>query len=85
MTRQQRRRNVQGVFRVARPDLVRDRVILLVDDVMTTGATVSACAVKLNRAGARHVEVLTFARPLRDVLNISAEMARQGAKRDGTY
>jgi ComF family protein len=85
MTRQQRRRNAQGAFRVARPDLVRDRVILLVDDVMTTGATVSACAVKLNRAGARHVEVLTFARPLRDVQNISAGMVRQGAKRDGTY
>jgi ComF family protein len=85
MTRQQRQKNVQGAFRVARPDLVCDRIVLLVDDVMTTGATVSACAVKLNRAGARHVEVLTFARPLRDVQNLGAEMVRRGDKRDGTY
>lgn len=66
LTRRQRQKNVAGAFRVARPDTVRGRHVVLVDDVMTTGATVSACAVKLKRAGARHVEVLTFARTLRD-------------------
>jgi ComF family protein len=66
LTRKQRQQNVQGAFRVARPELVKGRAIVLVDDVMTTGATVSACAAKLKRAGARHVEVLTFAKTLRD-------------------
>jgi ComF family protein len=66
LSRRQRQKNVAGAFRVARPDAVHGRHVVLVDDVMTTGATVSACAVKLKRAGARHVEVLTFARTLRD-------------------
>jgi ComF family protein len=66
LTRRQRQKNVAGAFRVARPDVVRGQHVVLVDDVMTTGATVSACAAKLKRAGARHVEVLTFAKTLRD-------------------
>lgn len=60
-----RRRNVRGAFRVARPDAVKDRTVLLVDDVFTTGATVSACARALKRAGARKVLVLTIARVVR--------------------
>jgi predicted amidophosphoribosyltransferase len=39
--------------------------VLLVDDVYTTGATVSAAATALRRAGARQVEVVTFARTVR--------------------
>jgi predicted amidophosphoribosyltransferase len=41
------------------------RSVLLVDDVYTTGATVSAAATALRRAGARHVDVVTFARTMR--------------------
>ena len=59
--REERRRNVQGAF-VA--ESVRGRV-LLVDDVYTTGATVSAAASALRRAGASSVEVVTFARAVR--------------------
>jgi ComF family protein len=66
LNRRQRQKNVQGAFRVARPELIRGRTVVLIDDVMTTGATVAACAARLNRAGARHVEVLTYARALRD-------------------
>ena len=57
-----RRENVRGVFAVTAPERVRDRVMILVDDVMTTGATLSSCATALKRAGARQVLGLTLAR-----------------------
>jgi len=57
-----RRRNVAGAFRsTARPP----SRVLLVDDVYTTGATVSAAASALRAAGAREIVVLTFARAIR--------------------
>jgi predicted amidophosphoribosyltransferase len=58
-----RRESVAGVFAVTRPRLIQGHSILLVDDVFTTGATVSACASQLKEAGARDVFVLTVARP----------------------
>jgi ComF family protein len=57
-----RRENVSGVFSVARPEEVRDRTVVVVDDVMTTGATLSACAAALKRAGASRVLALSLAR-----------------------
>jgi len=58
-----RARNVAGAFRVpsAFRDAIKDRRILLVDDVYTTGATVKACAGVLRRAGAGGIDVLAFA------------------------
>ena len=57
-----RRRNVRGAFAVPRPERVRGRILVLVDDVYTTGATLRACAEALRRAGAAEVRVLTLAR-----------------------
>lgn len=59
-----RRRNVQGAFRVrgTAKGRLRGARVLLVDDVLTTGATAEACAMALKRAGARCVDVLTLAR-----------------------
>ena len=68
MTRRQRMDNVQAAFRVAeRPGAdARGRRVLLVDDVLTTGATVNAAARVLLRAGAAAVDVLVFARVVPD-------------------
>jgi predicted amidophosphoribosyltransferase len=55
---------VQGAFRLSPSGkaAVAGRRLILVDDVITTGATVDACARALLRAGAAEVNVLTFAR-----------------------
>jgi len=57
-----RRRNVRGAFASCRAPPAR---VVLVDDVYTTGATASEAARTLLRAGARHVDVVTFARTVR--------------------
>jgi predicted amidophosphoribosyltransferase len=58
----ERRRNVRGAFRALERTPAR---LILVDDVYTSGATVSAAASALRKAGARRVEVVTFARAVR--------------------
>lgn len=64
LSRPQRADNVQGAFRVAgeQKAAVAGRRVLLIDDVLTSGATVDACARALLRAGAARVDVLVFAR-----------------------
>lgn len=57
-----RRANVAGAFEVTRPEDVTGRRLLLVDDVLTTGATVGAAARALKAAGAETVGVLVLAR-----------------------
>lgn len=64
MGRGERGRNVRGAFAVpaSRAGAVQGKRVLLIDDVMTTGATVSECAAALLNAGAAAVDVLTLAR-----------------------
>ena len=64
LSRQQRASNVQGAFKVApdRQALIAGRRVVLIDDVLTSGATVDACARALLRAKAASVDVLVFAR-----------------------
>ena len=64
LTASQRQRNVSGAFAVPErlAGAVAGRRIVLVDDVITTGATIDACARCLRRAGAASVDVLAFAR-----------------------
>jgi ComF family protein len=67
LSRAERLRNVTGAFAVPprRRAAVAGKRILLVDDVMTTGATVEACARALRKAGASHVDVACLARVVR--------------------
>jgi ComF family protein len=58
----ERRAQVADAFLVREPRRVRGRRLLLVDDVMTTGATFGACATALREAGAAHISVLALAR-----------------------
>lgn len=65
LTRHQRRENLRGAFRVNRPEKIANSEVLLVDDVFTTGTTVSECARILRRGGAARVWVATVARTLK--------------------
>ena len=62
LTKSQRRANVRGVFDLRSGVSLQGARVLLVDDVFTTGATASACAKVLKRAGAARVTLLTVAR-----------------------
>ena len=65
LTPQQRRKNVRGAFKVSDPSAVRGKHVLLVDDILTTGATARAAAQSLIKAGAASVYVATLARARR--------------------
>jgi ComF family protein len=64
LSRKERASNVQGAFKVAadRQSLIHGRRVVLIDDVLTSGATADACARALLRAKAASVDVLVFAR-----------------------
>jgi ComF family protein len=78
LTREERVANLRDAFRVTTPELVKGRTVIVVDDVMTTGTTVSECARVLKKAGAERVWAVTVARTLKDaVLPESAECGKQ--------
>jgi len=62
LSRRARGKNVARAFYVARPGEILGKDVLLVDDVLTTGATANACARALLRAGAQSVRIITVAR-----------------------
>ena len=76
LTNSNRRKNVSGAFRVAaryrENGALSGKRILLIDDVMTTGATGAACARALKRAGASSVTLLTLARTDRRFVSLDA-------------
>ena len=72
----ERRKNVAGAFRVRSQRAIQGRRVLLIDDVMTTGATASACALALKRGGATSVTLLALARVDRRLFEPAGENAR---------
>ena len=78
LTNAKRRVNVAGAFAVRKNVRLDGARVLLVDDVLTTGATAAACARALKRAGAAHVALLALARTDRRVALSSFEMTPEG-------
>jgi predicted amidophosphoribosyltransferase len=64
LTADQRRRNMRGAFMASRTIDVREAHVLVVDDVMTTGATANALARPLLKAGAKRVSIAVVARSI---------------------
>lgn len=62
LSRQERLKNVRGSFKVKHQLLLKNKKVLLVDDVLTTAATANECARMLKEAGANRVDVFTLAR-----------------------
>jgi predicted amidophosphoribosyltransferase len=62
-TRKQRFKQLEHAFAAQNLNIVRDAHILLIDDVLTTGATVEAAAGVLKAAGAKTIDVAVFAQP----------------------
>jgi ComF family protein len=74
LTVEERRQQIRGAFKVLARERVKGREILLVDDVLTTGATASECARELLQAGAARVWVATPARALGR--NLASDLSR---------
>jgi len=80
MGRRERQANIRGAFRVVHPDRIKDRHILLIDDVYTTGSTLAECARALLDSGAARVGVLTLARALPDAGGAAEPLRMETAK-----
>ena len=80
-----RRENLRGAFEVVDVPKIRERMVVVIDDVMTTGATLSACARALKHAGAARVFGLTLARAtpqFPDLASAADDIAVDGPNRD---
>lgn len=62
LTHTDRTKNVKGAFTLLRPDAIRGKHVLLVDDIITTGATIAACANELAKAEDVKISIMTVGR-----------------------
>ena len=75
LTRPQRQANLRGAFAVTGQEKLKGKTVLLVDDVMTPGATAGECARIIMKAGAKEVFVATVARATREAENVLVRTA----------
>lgn len=61
LKKEERKNNLKGAYKVTNPSAIKNKRILLIDDVLTTGSTLSECAKTLKKAGARDVAGLVLA------------------------
>ncbi len=78
LTPRQRRLNLRAAFRVAQPGLIAGRTVLVIDDILTTGATARAASRALLQAGAEAVWVATLARARRTSVDFRGLLAKDG-------
>jgi len=83
LTSRQRRLNVRGAFSVSDPQAVTLKHILVIDDILTTGATARAAATALLKAGAVSVWVATLARARRAAMPVSGQVREAEIRRAG--
>ncbi|NTV89043.1 MAG: ComF family protein [Clostridiales bacterium] len=62
----ERHENIKGAFRITKPELIKGKKILLVDDIMTTGSTLNECAKALKEAGASYVAAAVVAAAMKN-------------------
>ena len=72
----ERQYNVEGAFRVRKPASIEGRHVFLIDDVITTGATLNACVLALRSAGAQSVSVGAVASPPMDTDDLSQDVEK---------
>ncbi len=63
----QREKNLKKAFRMDGKEIIKDKVVILIDDVVTTGATARSCSQEILNSGAKEVRVLSLARTVSDV------------------
>ncbi len=74
----ERQHNVMGAFRVRKPASIDARNVFLIDDVITTGATLNECVLALRSAGAQRVSVGAVASPPVDADDLSQDVDQSG-------
>jgi ComF family protein len=62
LSKKQRQKNLKNAFSCVKPEMIKNKKILLIDDILTTSATIEECACELKRAGSRQISATVVAR-----------------------
>ena len=62
LNKEERQKNIQGVYQIDKPQLLENKKLLLIDDIYTTGSTVNECSKTLNQANPKQIGVMTLAK-----------------------
>ena len=61
LTKAQRRINIKNVFKVSKPEKIKNKRLILFDDIYTTGSTANECSKVIKKAGAKEIAIVTIA------------------------